>query len=883
MKSPSRMSSPPKWPLRVLKFFCRKDYHLDIEGDLLELYERRLNRLGPRKAKQKLWKDVILLFRPSMLRSVLPDLNNSPMLKHHLQMAFRHISRDKTSFLINLTGLSVGLTAVILILLWVQDEWNYDKFHANDQRLYSTYQNYDRPSGAHTTERTPTPLAKAMAEELPEVESAVAVNDFFQWRNSLGLLSVEDQHIEARGLMAGKDFFQVFSFEVLLGKTEETMKRKDLIAISDKLAKKLFSSADKAIGKSLEWDHSGFKGLFQVNAVFASPPSNSSLQFDVLFSIEHLLDNDQWAGNWTNNYAHTYFVLKPGTDIEAFNPKIDQLLSSKEEKYRSSLVFAEPFSDQYLYGQFENGQVAGGRISYVRLFLLLAAMILLIACINFMNLSTAKASAKMKEIGVKKSLGASRSSLASQFLTESILLAFMGITLALQLVYLLLPFFNRIADKDISIPVNAGFLAGLLAIGLVTGLIAGSYPALYLSSFRPISILRGKLPTLFGELWVRKGLVIFQFSLSLLLITALLVVNDQIQFIKGKHLGYDRENVISFQFKGDVYDNWSGLRDGKSNESFYSYMEQLRNTPGIQSASTISFGNLLDKIAGQSGVSWPGQTEEEKGVSFKSPVVGYDFIETMGIELKEGRTFSPEFKDHYHRIMLNESAVELIGLENPVGKTLQMNGGDCEIIGVVENFQHGSLYDMIEPFIFRFDINGGNVLAKIQAGALAETLPRLDKLQQEFLPGRAFEYTFLDEDYLALYKSESQVAVLSRYFAALAIIVSCLGLFGLAVFTAERRRKEISIRKVLGASIYTIMHLLSFSFTKVVLGAVLIATPLAYWVASNWLANFNEGISFSPYYILIPSLSVLLLSWLTVSYQTYRAAKVNPTYALQEQ
>lgn len=883
MKLPKTMTSPPKWPFRLLKFFCKRAYHLDIEGDLMELYERRVQRLGPKKAKQKLWKDVIFLFRPSMIRSISPDLNTSPMLKHHLQMAFRHISQDKTSFIINLTGLSVGLTAVLLILLWVQDEWQYDKFHANDQQLYSTYQNYDRPSGAHTTERTPTPLAQAMAEELPEVEYAVAVNDLFQWRNGLGLLSNEDQAIEAKGLIASEDFFKVFSFDVLTGNSEQTMKRKDLIAISDQLAKKLFSSADNALGKSLEWDHSGFKGLFQINAVFKLPPANSSLQFDVVFSIDHLLDNDQWSGNWTNNYARTYFVLTPGTAIETFNPKIDQLLSNKEDKFRSSLVFAEPFSDQYLHGRFEDGKVAGGRIAYVRLFLLLAAMILVIACINFMNLSTAKASIKMKEIGVKKTLGASRSSLATQFLTESILLAFMGLTLAVQLSYLLLPFFNRLADKDISIPLNPAFIGGLVAIGILTGFVAGSYPALYLSGFRPITILRGKLPTLFGELWVRKGLVVFQFSLSLLLITALLVVNDQIQFIKEKQLGYERDNVISFQFKGEVYDNWSGLRDGKSNETFYRFMEELRNTPGIQSASTISFGNLLDKIAGQSGVSWQGQTEEEKGVAFKSPVVGYDFIETMGIQLKEGRTFSPEFKDHYHRIMLNESAVELIGLENPVGKILRMNGGDCEIIGVVENFQHGSLYDMIEPFIFRFDINGGNVLAKIQAGTLAETLPRLEELHQAFLPGRAFEYTFLDDDYLALYKSETQVAVLSKYFAALAIIVSCLGLFGLTVFTAERRRKEISIRKVLGASIYTIMHLLSFSFTKVVLAAVLIATPLAYWVSNNWLKNFSEGISLSPYYLLVPSLSVLLLSWLTISYQTYRAARVNPSHALQEQ
>lgn len=876
------MTPPPKWPLRFLKLFCRKEYHLDIEGDLLEMFHKRVEKLGPRVARRKLWKDVMLLFRPSMFKPLLPSFNTTPMLKHHTRMALRHIRRDKASFLINLVGLTVGLTAVILILLWVQNEWKYDKFHENDQRLYSVYQNYQRANGFSTTTRSPTPLATALAEELPEVEYAVAVNDFFHWRSPKGLISVEDTKAEVKALMASQDFFQVFSFELLAGEEQSTMVRRDLIAISKTLAKRLFTSTDQAIGQSLRWDHSGFKGLFQVGAVFDDPPSHSSLQFDVVFSIEHLLDNDQWAGNWTNNYANIYFVLAPGVDIDAFQPKLDQLLSNKEPKYRSSLIFAAPFSDQHLYGQFENGKVAGGRITYVRLFMLVALMILVIACINFMNLSTARSSIKMKEIGVKKTLGASRSSLITQFLSESTLLALMGTLLAIQLSYLLLPYFNQIANKELSIPLEWSFLAGLMVIALLTGLLAGSYPAIYLSSFRPSRILSGKLRTVFGEIWIRKGLVIFQFSLSLLLMTGLLVINDQISYIQSKHLGYDRENVISFQFKGDVYDNWSGLRDGKSNENFYAFLEQVRHIPGIEYASTISYGNLLNKIAGQSGVTWKGQSEEEKGHSFKSPVVGYDFIEAMGIKLAAGRSFSPDFKDDYYKVILNQSAVELMGLIDPIGKTIRMNGGDCEIIGVVENFQHGSLYDMIEPFIFRFDINGGNIVAKISAGSLQETLQSLVKLQEDFLPGRTFEYSFLDDDYLALYESETKVASLFSYFAGLAILVSCLGLLGLAIFTTEQRRKEISIRKVFGATTARIIYLLSLGFTKVVLVAIVLALPLSYWLARRWLANFSEGITLTGYHILLPSLMVLWVASLTVGLQTMKAAQINPATSLQE-
>jgi len=362
----------------------------------------------------------------------------------------------------------------------------------------------------------------------------------------------------------------------------------------------------------------------------------------------------------------------------------------------------------------------------------------------------------------------------------------------------------------------------------------------------------------------------------------LLVINQQMKYAQTKNMGYERDNVLNFQWKGELYDNWSGLgEEGKSNDKFYAFMEGLKNVPGVKS-TTVMGGNILDNVIGQSGIGLIGD-ESGQGFSAKSPVVGYDFLKTLGIELFEGRTFSRELNDSYFTtIMVNEAAAKMLGMENPVGEKIRMNG-ENEIIGVVKDFQYGSLYNSIEPFIFRFDINRGNILAKIETGREKETIERLQAYYQSYLPGQSFEYSFLDDDYQRQYESEMRVAMLSKYFAGLAIIISCLGLFGLAMFTAQRRKKEIGIRKVLGSSVFGIVRMLSKDFTKTVMGAILIAVPLSYLIANNWLADFEYHISLQWWYFVVPALTVLLIAWLTVGLQTVQAAQMNPVESLKSE
>lgn len=805
------------------------------------------------------------------------------MLRHFLVLTIRNFRRNKTAFLINLIGLSTGLACVLLIYLWVNDELSVDKFHENDTELYTVKHNLGMGGGIKTLRHSPTPLAAALVEEVPEVEMAVAVNDLFHWKNNLGLLIVGDQRLEAKGLIAGKDYFKVFSYPLIQGDAESVLADKNGVAISSELAIKLFGSTNNIIGREIEWNHTGFSGPFQISGVFEAPPTNSTVNFDVVFHLDMLLDHDEWAGNWTNGYAENFLVLKKGADIAQFNAKIKDLMVQKSPLNKNSTLFAQQYSKQYLFGRYENGQAQGERIIYVRLFSLIAILILLIACVNFMNLSTAKASLKMKEIGVKKAIGASRASLIKHFIGESMILSFLGLLLASQIVLLLLPLFNKISAKEIELSYDGSIIAAFLGITLLTGLLAGSYPALYLSGFKPVKVLKGEIRTSWGELWIRKGLVVFQFALSLAFIVGLLVINEQVKYVQNKDMGYERDNVITFKWKGEIYDNWSGLgEEGKSNSTFYSFVDQMRTLPGVEFASNISYGNILDNIAGQSGAFWSGQ-ESDGDFLFKSPVVGYDFIETLGIELAAGRSFSPNYSDNYYKVVLNETAIKMMGFEDPIGKTFSMNGGDCEIIGVVKDFHYGSLYNAVEPFIFRFDINGGILTAKIKSGTTQATLARIEKLHSEFLPGNSFDYSFLDQDYQAQYESEVRVATLSKYFAGLAIIISCLGLFGLAAFLAERRKKEIGIRKVLGSSVIGIVQLLSNDFTKTVLIAIAISVPVSYLMASYWLANFAHSIQLNLWFFILPSLAVLFIAWCTVSLQTVRAAQINPVICLKEE
>ena len=787
------------------------------------------------------------------------------MLKHNLLIILRNFKRNKSSFFINLIGLSTGLACALLIYLWVSDELGIDKFHEKDKRLFQLMKNSKTYDGKILTfEWTPGPLANTLAEEMPEVEYAVPVQSSLS--STEGILSLGNKHLKALEQYTTVDFFNVFSYDLVQGEKSQVLHDKNAIVISDELAAKLFNSTENIIGKTVEWKKDKFSGTYIISGVFKSPPPNSTAQFDLLFTFQLCSEIEPNINTWQSGNPRTYVILKQGTNIYQFNEKIKDLIARKSDDKTSNL-FARRYSDKYLYGKYENGLQSGGRIEYVRLFSIIALFILAIACINFMNMSTAKASKRLKEVGVKKTLGAGRKTLIVQYIGESLTTVFLSLLIALILVEILLPQFNEITGKRLGLNFNLNIILTAIGITFFTGFISGSYPALYLSGFDPARILKGKLSTSLSELWVRKGLVIFQFMISVILIVAVLVVYKQIAFIQSKNLGFDKDNIITFK------------KSGRLEEHLEPYLYEIKKIPGVINAS-IYHPNLTVNMTGTNWVNWSGK-DQQNNVSFKYLFAGYDFLETLGIKLKEGRSFSKEFSTDDSKIIFNEIAVKSMGLTNPIGQTINLWGENKQIIGVVKDFHFESLYENLKPCFLLFSPDVDNIIIKIKAGMEGETIARLQKFYKAYNMGLPFEFKFLDDDFQKFYESENRVAILSRYFAGLAIIISCLGLFGLAAFSAERRRKEIGVRKVLGSSTLQIVYLLSGDFTKIVLTSLLISFPISYFITKNWLDSFAYRIDLQVWYFVGAGLVTLFIAWITVGVQAVKAALANPVDSLR--
>jgi putative ABC transport system permease protein len=793
------------------------------------------------------------------------------MLRHSILVAYRNFLRYKSSFLINLLGLSTGLTCALLIYLWIADELSVDKFHEKDEQLYQVLRNVQRPDGIRTGESTPARLGESLLEDTPEIEYAVSVNTSVEdWYGGEGIIADEDKQVKARGLFASEDYFNVFSYDLIRGDKDQVLSDKNGVVISESLAKKVFNTTDDIIGKMFGWNHRmRFDEPLHVAGVFRDVPENSTRQFDMVINFKKLLEADRNADQWNSGPAETYLVLRKGTSIEEFNKKISRYLDSKSPDNKATL-FVSRYSEKYLHGQFENGISSGGRIEYVWLFSMIAVFILAIACINFVNLSTAQAFRRMKEVGIKKTMGVKRNVLILQFLRESTLLAFLSMAVAIVLVVLLLPQFNELTNKHLHFTPDIKPILTVVSIVLFTGIVSGCYPAFYLSAFDPAKVLKGKLTTCFGEIWLRKGLVITQFALSIVFIVAFLIVNKQIEFTQTKNLGYEKDNVVVFKRQGGI--NWSNHQD---------FILALNDVPGVVNASCM-FGSILNKdLALHSGFSWDGQSTGIKETSFPSPTISHDFIETLNIGIKEGRTFSDLFAGEESKVVVNEAAVKMMGFPDPVGRTINDGQQEKQIIGVVKDFQYGSLHHQISPVFFRYSPRGSNVMVKVQAGSEKATIERLGKVYETFHPGYPFEYTFLNTDYQQLYDSENKVAVLSKYFALIAIIISCLGVFGLAAFTAQRRRKEMGIRKILGATEAGLMRLLSTDFTKMILISIAIALPVSYIIALKWLESFAFRIEPEWWLFAGAGVTALLIAWITIGMQMIKIARINPAECIR--
>ncbi len=788
------------------------------------------------------------------------------MIKNYLKIAWRNLIKDKQFTLLNVLGLSAGLACTLLIYLWVHDEVSYDKFFDKDDQIYQVME-HRKGGNQQLTDESSGMVSEILKLQNSEVQyaAAIAPPDWFQKFT----LSNGDKNIKAVGQYAGKDYFKIFSFKMLQGESGKVLNDKNGIVISDELARKLFNTTENAIGKPIKFQQDKY---FYVSGVFEKLPVHSSQQFDFTLSFDYLADvpGQQWVKSWMNGGPHNFVMLKKGTDINAFNKKIANLIT-KNNGDTTRTAFVSRFSDNYLQNTFIHGSRVSGRAEYVKLFSLVAIFILIIACINFMNLSTAKASGRMKEVGIKKVVGAPRSQLIIQFLSESLLMAVFTMIIAIGITWLLLPQFNQLTGKDIKLHFDLQVILMLIGITLFTGFAAGSYPALYLSKFKPLAILKGKFNSSFAELLARKGLVVFQFTLSVVLIVAVLVVYKQIQYIQSTTPGYNKDNVIRFDSEGKLQGN---------EETFTA---ELRTIPGVIDASFTQH-NIVGRNYGTAVVAWEGNNDQK--TYFEGFYGGYNFIETMGMQMASGRAFSKNYGDEGNKVLLNETAVAAMHLTNPVGKTIKIFNQPLQVIGVVKDFHYESLHQAVTPSFI--GLAGGKspwfkIMVRIKGAQQKETIARIQHLYESFNPGFPFSYNFLDEAYQKQYETETRVSTLARYFSFLAILISCLGLFGLVAFTAQKRQKEIGVRKVIGASINGITIMLAKDFLKLVLIAVAIAFPIAWWMMYQWLQGFAYRISIGPGVFLISGTSILLITILTVSFQAIKAAMANPVKSLRSE
>ncbi|MEO5977378.1 MAG: FtsX-like permease family protein [Chryseolinea sp.] len=792
------------------------------------------------------------------------------MLKHNLTLIYRNFTRFKSTFLINLVGLSTGLACTLLIYLWAADEWNMDKFHNNSERLYTVMVNNPNSERIETSKSTQAILGEALLQDIPEVEKEVT---------TLGgnfdlTLSIDTRHIQQSGSLVGKDFFSIFSYEFLKGSPEQCLVDKKSIVLSERTAKGLFGDAD-AMGKTVAWSFPYGKGESTVTGVVKNVPSNSSAQFDFALPFALYIDFvGKESLHWGNFGCNTFLLLKPNTNVQAVNKKIVDFITKKSKDEKNLMtIFLTQYAHNYLYGSYQDGVESGGRIEYVRLFSLIGVFILVLACINFMNLSTAKATRRLKEVGVKKAIGAGRSTLIIQYLGESLLMTFTSMIIAVLLVDLLMPAFNVITGKEIELAPDIDLVISLITVTLVTGFLAGSYPALYLSGFSPATVLKGRLSTTGStfEGFARKGLIVFQFAISILFIVAVWVIYKQIDFVQSVHLGYDKDNLIYIK------------PEGKAASNLDTYISEIKKLPGVENASSIARTIVGSRSSTVGYFNWEGK-DPNAIIPFEIVNCNYDLIETLGVQMKEGRTFSREHGTDSASIVFNEAAIAVMNMKDPIGKIFNLWGKNLTIIGITKDFHFQSLHEKVKPLFFRlYPKDAEQIMVRLTAGQERETIAALGRLSKEFNPEFAFVFTFLDKDYQAQYNAEKRVSTLSKYFAGLAIVISCLGLFGLASFTAERRSKEIGIRKVMGSGEWRIIWMLSTDFAKMVMIASAIALPISYWFASRWLSGFAYRIPLSWWYFPIAGALALVIALITVGTQAVKASRLNPTQCLKEE
>jgi predicted permease len=786
------------------------------------------------------------------------------MFKNYLKTAFRNIWKTKGYSFLNIFGLAVGIACAGFIFLWVEDELNYDHGNYKREQLHQVLENQAYDGKTYTFAATPGLLGPSMKEEIPGVKNTCR----FTW-DQYTLFSRNDKAIYEVGFYVDSSIFSMFTLPFVQGKQEHAFDQLHSLVITEKMANKFFGDDKNLVGKTLKLDN---KEEYMISGVIKDLPENSSIQFDWLAPFKVFLDRNDWLQQWGNNGIQTFVELDPKTEAGAIDKKLDGYIKSKDTS-----AIARPFllsmNDWRLRSNFEEGKQTGGRIQFVRMFSIIAWIILLIGCINFMNLATARSEKRAREVGVRKVMGAGKRNLIAQFIGEAIVMSFLSVTIALIMMYLVLPVFNTVVVKHLSIGLNQpSHIFSLLAIGLICGLVAGSYPAIYLSSFNPIRVFKGLAIKGSAPVIIRKGLVVLQFTISIALIIGTIIIYQQIQHIKNRELGYNKNNLIQ-----------TGLR-GNMDKNFKAIKQDLLASGYVENAA-LSNLNQLYMGSSTNDFRWDGKDPAKK-ILVTQDYVSPEYISTTGIKIKQGRDFHPVADSL--SVIINETLANMIG-RDPVGKILYRDTSATgaiayTIVGITKDFVFGDMYAKADPLVFMCypqDRFGYMYIRTKPQSNTEKAVARIETIIKNNNPGYPFDYVFVDDEFDRQFKSEMLIGKLSRVFALLAIIISCLGLFGLAAYTAERRTKEIGIRKVLGASVTGITSLLSKDFLRLVFISAIIAFPLSWWFMHKWLQNYAYRVTISWWVFVLAGLLALIIALVTISFQSIRAAFANPVKSLR--
>jgi len=785
------------------------------------------------------------------------------MFKNYFKVAFRNLFRNKGFSIINISGLAVGMASAMLILLWIQNEMSYDQFHEKKDRIYEAWNRASFSGKLNCWNTTPKILARTLEKDFPEVEQCVRVD----WGSNF-LFSIGEKRLTVQGRIVDSNFLQVFTFPLLKGNPATLLNDMHSIVLTEKLAEKLFGNED-AMGKVIKIDN---KDNFTVTGILKDIPTNTRFDFEYLVPWSYMRYKGNDDANWGNNSTRTYVLLKPNASLASVNVKLKTFKPKYDKDDPKWEMFIYPLSRWRLYSSFTNGvEDGGGLIQYVRLFGIIAAFILLIACINFMNLSTARSEKRAKEVGIRKVVGAQKGWLIGQFIGESVLLAFIAGIIAFGIVELVLTPFNNLIGEKVSIPYN-NIYEWLAFLGFIifTGVLAGSYPAFFLSSFQPVKVLKGTFQKVNALITPRKVLVVLQFTFAIILIICTIIVKQQIDYARERETGYNKNNLIYHFMTGDIEKNYLLIKN-----------ELLSS--GVAASVTKTSAPITESWSDGWGQEWEGKDPNDK-TDFYRYNEDENLGVTAGLTFIQGRDFDlKQFSTDSTGVILNESALAVMKFKNPLGKIIKDNGQDWHVVGVIKDFILTSPYEPTRPMlIYGAKAWFNTILIKFNdKNSTAANLKKAEGIFKKYNPEYPFEYKFVDEEYARKFENEKKIGTMAAVFAALTIFISCLGLFGLATYMAENRIKEIGVRKVLGASVAGITTLLSKDFLKLVLVSFVIAAPVAWWAMNAWLKDYSYRVDIQWWVFVMAGLLSVLIALFTISYQAIRAAVANPAKSLR--